>query len=1585
MRKVYSKLRHRLISSCMKCVQRCKVILVLTALGSSSGASAQSPVFYLKYDEANATTTTKEQVSQSNLPITNQFNKPERVAGVTGNALRTDGFSTWISTTKTLALTTSMTVETWIALESYPFDRDTTQYVNIKPSSILNQSDGDAGFSLNMNPFGQWNFTVKINGTKYVCNAPQPFPLYEWTHVVALVDGAGGKIKLYLNGVQIANLSTPVNGTINLSTNPIIIGKSYSDHYDGVFLLNAMNGSYDETKIYTSALTPSTITSNYNSGVSSLTTTGEQAIVVNASRFSADTERPTYHAMPPANWTNEPHGLVEHNGKYHMFYQRTPNGPYKWLMHWGHMVSTDFVRWTNSRDALWPETEWSNSTGYDTKGIWSGDVVSENGVAHAFYTAVNQTGPYNPGIGHATSSDTDLKKWTKTNPVIDKQFVDDFRDPYLFKDGSTWVMLIGSKVSGHGGLDCYTSTDLTTWTHKSNFCTVDYGLMDIGSDVWEMPVFEPIGNGKYILITNPIGPNIPKYGPTKYTRGVYWIGSYVNGQFSPDFNTPKNLDLIPGHLSPTVARNSNNQLTAIGIVDERRNPESQKNAGWCHVFSLPRVYSLLSDNQTLGQAPAPQTIGLRTPGTQQTLNNIAVSSTFPIIVSNGAQTEIMANLNSATTATTYGINIRKSASGTEITRIYYDAVNKKIVLDKSASSTSTEVDNEDKVVITQAYDETAFGKPASFHVFIDNSIVDVFINEKAAFSFRIYPTASDAQGIELYSDGGTTTFTSIDTWSTGISNVAVSSVSLNKTLADLRAGRTETLVATISPSTASNKNITWSSSNTTVASVDATGTVTAKAAGSATVTATTQDGSKTATCTVRVSAQNYTSYNFESGDLTGWTINSGTAFTAANVTQDIAWSWGGPFNQEGLYHFWGFKSTNDTAVGEMKTTSNFSLGGDGIITFRIAGGNKIDSLYIGLCNASGTVLAKATGTDAEGYTVASIDGSAYVGSSYYLKVVDIATGGWGHINLDDIKIPIVTTVPVTGVSLNKTSKALKTGGKDTLIASVAPLFATNKNVTWSSSNTAVATVSPAGVVTAVGVGSATITVTTADGAKTATCTVTVTAQQYLVLDFESGNLNGWTVTSGTAFSNASVCTDTNWGWGGPFTFQGSYHFWGFKVVGDAPVGEMRSSNFNIGGDGQITFLLGGGNNINNLYIALCNASGTELIKQTGLDDEAYSSRTINASAYIGQSCYIKVVDNNTGGFGHLNLDNVRIPIQTAVSSVTLNKSTTSLVVNKTETLIPTVNPTDADNKNLSWSSSNNAIASINSSGTVTAVAPGTATITVTSQDGSKTADCTVTVTAQPYHVLDFEPGNLTGWTVTSGTAFSNSGVCTDTNWGWGGPFTFQGTYHFWGYKTVGDAAVGEMKSANFTVDGNGQITFLIGGGYNINNLYIALCNSSGTELIRQTGVGEEGYSSRTMDASAYIGQSCYIKVVDNNAGGFGHINLDNIRIPATANGGTIMGLKSPDRLVLINAGVEQSSIVYPNPVADHFTVNLDDLRDTPVYVIITDLYGRLVSQTMVNGGAKYDYSARQMGLNRGIYILRLKASGSSKVVKMLVN
>ena len=132
----------------------------------------------------------------------------------------------------------------------------------------------------------------------------------------------------------------------------------------------------------------------------------------------------------------------------------------------------------------------------------------------------------------------------------------------------------------------------------------------------------------------------------------------------------------------------------------------------------------------------------------------------------------------------------------------------------------------------------------------------------------------------------------------------------------------------------------------------------------------------------------------------------------------------------------------------------------------------------------------------------------------YYEVIKINFGNCGEVWIDDIEYgeytDYVAPVPATGVTLNKTSASVKQGKRITLTATVAPANATNKNVTWSSSDTSVDTVNN-GVVTGVATGDATITVTTKDGSHKASCTVTVTTPlpPVLIADFNDiASLNG---------------------------------------------------------------------------------------------------------------------------------------------------------------------------------------------------------------------------------------------------------------------------------------------------------------------------------------------------------------------------------------------------------------------------------------------------------------------------------------------
>jgi uncharacterized protein YjdB len=120
---------------------------------------------------------------------------------------------------------------------------------------------------------------------------------------------------------------------------------------------------------------------------------------------------------------------------------------------------------------------------------------------------------------------------------------------------------------------------------------------------------------------------------------------------------------------------------------------------------------------------------------------------------------------------------------------------------------------------------------------------------------------------------------------------------------------------------------------------------------------------------------------------------------------------------------------------------------------------------------------------ASGLVTAVAEGTATI----TIKTVD------GNKTADCVVTVVTSAVPVTGVTLNKSSTSLNAGGSEYLVPAITPSGATNQNVTWATSNASAATVSADGMVTAVAAGTATITVTTVDGNNTAACNVTVTA------------------------------------------------------------------------------------------------------------------------------------------------------------------------------------------------------------------------------------------------------------------------------------------------------------------------------------------------------------------------------------------------------------------------------------------------------------------------------------------------------------
>ena len=280
--------------------------------------------------------------------------------------------------------------------------------------------------------------------------------------------------------------------------------------------------------------------------------------------------------------------------------------------------------------------------------------------------------------------------------------------------------------------------------------------------------------------------------------------------------------------------------------------------------------------------------------------------------------------------------------------------------------------------------------------------------------------------------------------------------------------------------------------------------------------------------------------------------------------------------------------------------------------------------------------------------------------------------GCGPTEPEPTPDPTPTKVAVTGVSLDKTSLSLVEGSSGTLTATVSPDNADDKTVSWKSSATDVATVDDNGNVTAVKAGSATVTVTTADGGKTATCSVTVTEAPKIII---TGNTAKAPVQGGTAEF--------------PIQYNTSYTV------------EIEQSAKDW------------------LHFVETKAmqSGTLVFK---VDANGGAARTGKV-----------IVKDKAGKLDPVILTFVQEK-WVAVAVITVDPESAEVEKGKTLTLTATVEPEDASDKTVTWSSNKTSVATVDGNGVVTGVAEGTATITA--KAGEKSATCQVTVKPTVYEL-----------------------------------------------------------------------------------------------------------------------------------------------------------------------------------------------------------------------------------------------------------
>ncbi|MBO5748469.1 MAG: Ig-like domain-containing protein, partial [Muribaculaceae bacterium] len=588
-------------------------------------------------------------------------------------------------------------------------------------------------------------------------------------------------------------------------------------------------------------------------------------------------------------------------------------------------------------------------------------------------------------------------------------------------------------------------------------------------------------------------------------------------------------------------------------------------------------------------------------------------------------------------------------------------------------------------------------------------------------------------------------------------------IALNKTSASLKATETLTLVATVLPENATDKSVTWTSSNEAVATIDANGKVTAIAVGEATITATTADGSnKSATCKITVTKTLAESVTL---DKTSATLKATETLTliatvAPATTTDKSMTW--KSSNEAVATVDANGLVTAVAVGETTITATTADGSNLSATCKVtvvptlATSITLDKTEYEIVEKSdfqltATILPELTTNKGVVWSssdmwIASVDENGLVRAYSVGEAVITATTIDGSNLSASCKVTVVSSL-AQSITLDKTEVSLEVTETAALVATVLPETTSNKIVEWKSSNEAVAKVNNKGEVTAIAVGEATITATTVDGSNlSVSCKVTVvpTLAESIALDKTEISLEATETATLVATILPELTTDKSVEWSSSDKTVAVVDENGVVTavaVGEAIITATTADGSNISATCKVTVIptLAVSIELNQTEASIEEKSefqltATILPEHTTNKEVAWSSSDMWIAS-VDENGLVRtysvgeaVITATTADGSNLSASCKVTVVSSLAQSITLDKTEVSLKATETATLVATVLPETTSNKSVEWKSSDKAVAVVDENGVVTAVAVGEAVITATTVDGSNlSASCKVTV------------------------------------------------------------------------------------------------------------------------------------------------------------------------------------------------------------------------------------------------------------------
>jgi sucrose-6-phosphate hydrolase SacC (GH32 family) len=704
----------------------------------------------------------------------------------------------------------------------------------------------------------------------------------------------------------------------------------------------------------------------------------------------ASVYRAQFHHTVPAGWMNDPQRPIYVNGSYTFYYLANPTYPAATPAgtNWTRSTTSDNVVFTDGAVSI-PKTS--------TDGPWSGSaVVDTNNTAGfgagAVLVLVTQTpsgSAQSQYLWYSTDNGVTFTKYGSV-PVLANPGIADFRDPKVLWDSDTsrWIAVLAE----NDRLGIYSSPDMIHWTYQSQYIHSGIGTMEC-PDIYQIRGDD--GTLKWVLGASANGKSAGL--PNTY---AYWVGAFNGSTFTAANSTPQWLDYgwdwYAGVTWPDQASTDLSTRFGMGWMNNWDYPDDTPtfaSDGYNGTDSITRQIHLKKQTDNSYSLVSQPVNALANHASKVlSLGNVTVNNTLRDLDYHGTSYELDADV-SWSALSNVGFQLRKSADGsrhidTGVAGSYY-------YVNRGGTTHPTAGGHTES---RSPFDPSA----TSVHVriLVDTTTVEVFVNDgKYVHSSEVFPLPSD-DGLALYADGGAATFA-------------------NLTITEFDNVKTESSPTSPFASFDGGTYGGWTTSGSAFGSSPATGTLPGQMPvtgfkGTGLVNSYLGGDASTGTLTSPTFTVNKPYLNFlvgggnhplpstlyegfeGSGWGSGWTATgnfSGGGSTAESLANQV-----GAKVLDTLYAPGGVNDSNTGTILSPPFTIT-----RGFIDFLVAGGNHplgaSGETSVSLL-VDGALTNTTTGDNSGTLRPVDWDVHAYLGHTAQIKVVDNATGAWGHLMVD---------------------------------------------------------------------------------------------------------------------------------------------------------------------------------------------------------------------------------------------------------------------------------------------------------------------------------------------------------------------------------------------------------------------------------------------------------------------------------------------------------------------------------------------------------------------------------------------------------